>query len=320
MTSLPLAAHPSVEKSDPPLGFLGLGQMGSPIARQLVRHGYSLCVYDPDSSRIAPFLDEGYTVPASSPADLAFSSQIICSMVPDDLAAEQIIGELAPRLTNGIHLSLSTISPQLSAWAAKQYQQARRGSRFVSATVLGRPSLAEQGKLTVFVCGEASAKARVRPLLECIGTVYDLGDRPDAAAQVKLVCNSVIVSSILGLGYATAFLRAEQIDPTPVLSLLAQTPLFAGTVFQEYGQMISHDVFHPARFPVPLGLKDIQLILSQGMQNGTHLPLIELAQDLLLQASQSGWGELDWSVMGRVITARQPTGPLSHPFHEQTLL
>ncbi|GHO98677.1 dehydrogenase [Reticulibacter mediterranei] len=312
-----LVDQPGGGRADPPLGFLGLGHMGLPIARQLVRHGYSLRVYDPDPRRVALLLDEDYVV-ANSPGSLAFSSHLICSMVPDDASVEQIIGELAPRLSNGVHLSLSTISPQLSLWALKQYQQAGRGSHFVSATVLGRPPLAEQGRLTVFVCGEASAKARVRPLLECLGSVYDLGDRPDAAALVKLMCNGVIVSSILGLGYAAAFLRAEQINPAPILALLAQTPLFTGTVFQEYGQMIGHDVFQPTRFPVPLGLKDVQLILSQGVQNGTQLPLIELAQDLLLQASQSGWGELDWSVMGRVITARQPTGPLSHPLHEQT--
>jgi 3-hydroxyisobutyrate dehydrogenase-like beta-hydroxyacid dehydrogenase len=317
MTSLPLADRPSVGRADPPLGFLGLGHMGLPIAKRLLQHGYSLRVYDPDPGRVALLLDEDYVV-SNSPGSLAFSSHLICSMVPDDRATEQIIGELAPRLSGGVHLSLSTISPQMSVWAPKQYQQAGRGSHFVSATVLGRPQLAEQGRLTVFVCGEASAKAQVHPLLECIGTVHDLGDRPDAAAVVKLVCNSVIVSSLLGLGYATAFLRAEQLDPAPILALLAQTPLFTGTIFQEYGQMIGHDVFEPARFPVPLGLKDVQLILSQGEHNGTQLPLIELAQDLLLQASQSGWGELDWSVMARVITARQPTGPLSHPLHKQT--
>jgi 3-hydroxyisobutyrate dehydrogenase-like beta-hydroxyacid dehydrogenase len=239
-------------------------------------------------------------------------------MVPDDVAIRQVVEDLSPILTDGIHLSLSTISPHMAHWAAQQYRQAGRSSQYVSATVLGRPPLAEQGQLTVFVCGEASAKAQVQPLLECLGTVYDLGERIDAAPIVKLACNSLIVSALEAIGYATAFLRAAQLDPSPIVRMLAQTPLFRGTVYQEYGEMIANDVFEPARFPVPLGLKDIRLILAHAEQNSTHMPLIELARTHLLEAEQAGWSHLDWSVMGRVISLRQPTQPLAAPQHANT--
>jgi 3-hydroxyisobutyrate dehydrogenase-like beta-hydroxyacid dehydrogenase len=247
----------------------------------------------------------------SSPSLLAFSCSVVCSMVPDDAALRQVVGDLSPLLTDGIHLSLSTIAPATARWAAQQYHQAARGSQYVSATVLGRPPLAEQGQLTVFVCGGAEAKAQVQPLLECLGTVYDLGERIDAAPLLKLASNSLILSAIEALGYATAFLRAAHLDPTFALEVLAHTPLFQGTVYQEYGQMISNDIFEPARFPVPLGLKDARLMVESAQENGSHLPLVELARTHLLEAEQAGWSHLDWSVIGRVISARQPTQPLA---------
>ncbi len=301
------------ELGESPVGFLGVGQMGLPIAQRLVRHGYNLRVFDPDQERSALLRNETSATAVKSPSLLAFSCPIICSMVPDDTALQHVVSELSPLLTEGIHLSLSTISPQTARWANQHYQQAGRGSTYVSATVLGRPQLAAQGQLTVFVSGEGEAKAQVRPLLECLGTVYDLGERVDTASIVKLACNSLIVTALQGMGYATAFLRAEQLDPSLVLRILAQTPLFRGTVYQEYGEMIAQDVFEPARFPVPLGLKDIRLILAQAEQSNTHMPLIELARTHLLEAEHAGWHHLDWSVIGRVIAGRQPTQPLAAP-------
>jgi 3-hydroxyisobutyrate dehydrogenase-like beta-hydroxyacid dehydrogenase len=306
------ALSPALLKSEAsPVGFLGLGQMGLPIARRLFQHGYTLRVFDPDQERIALF-DEGNGA-VSSPSLLAFSCSVVCSMVPDDAALRQVVGDLSPHLANGIHLSLSTVAPATARWAAQQYHQAARGSQYVSATVLGRPPLAEQGRLTVFVSGGAEAKARVQPLLECLGTVYDLGERVDTAPLVKLASNSLIVTTLQGLGYATALLRAAHLDPSPIVSMLAQTPLFPGVLYQEYGDMIANDVFEPARFPVPLGLKDLRLILAQAEESGAHLPLIELARDHLLEAEQAGWSHLDWSVIGRVIAGRQPTQPLAFP-------
>jgi 3-hydroxyisobutyrate dehydrogenase-like beta-hydroxyacid dehydrogenase len=301
------------EPGESPVGFLGVGQMGLPIAQRLLRHGYNLRVFDPDQERSALLENETSATAVKSPSLLAFSCPIICSMIPDDAALQQVVRELSPLLTDGIHLSLSTISPQTARWAAQQYQQAGRGSTYVSAAVLGRPQLAAQGQLTVFVCGEASAKAQVQPLLECLGTVYDLGERIDAAPFLKLASNSLIVSALEAMGYASAFLRAAQLDPAFALGILARTPLFQGTVYQEYGQMIGHDVFEPARFPVPLGLKDVRLMVESARKAGTHMPLIELAHTHLLEAEQAGWHHLDWSVIGRVIAGRQPTQPLAAP-------
>ncbi|GHO96520.1 putative oxidoreductase YfjR [Reticulibacter mediterranei] len=298
-------------RTDEPLGFLGLGQMGLPMARTLLHHGYKLRIFDPNSTRIALLSQEANATPVTDPSLIAFSSKIVLSMTPDDTALRQIVSELSPLLSEkSIHISLSTVSSSCTQWAAEQYRQVGRGATYLSATVLGRPPLAAQGTLTILLCGPAEAKERVLPMLQQLGTVFDIGERVDAASLFKLAINSVIVSALEAMGYATAFLQAAQLDPLPALQILAHTPLFQGVVYQEYGEMIGSDRYEPALFPVPLGLKDVELILSQAEQSGFSMPLVELARTHLLEAQRAGWNQLDWSVIGRVIASRLPTGPL----------
>jgi 3-hydroxyisobutyrate dehydrogenase-like beta-hydroxyacid dehydrogenase len=166
--------------TDERLGFLGLGQMGLPMAKSLLHHGYKLRIFDPDPTRMALLSREANITPVTDPSLIAFSSEIVLSMTPDDTALRQIVSELSPLLSEkSIHVSLSTVSSICTQWAAEQYRQARRGTTYLSATVLGRPPLAEQGALTILLCGPAEAKERVLPILQRLGTVFDLGERVD---------------------------------------------------------------------------------------------------------------------------------------------
>ena len=143
-----------------PIGFVGLGQMGQPMALNLLRTGYRLRVFDVREGRMAPLVAEG-AEPGTSPAAVTEPGGIVLTMVPDDRALLGVaLGEgcILSRLgRGGIHLSLSTVSPEVSAQLAKVYQQ--QGSHYLAATVLGRPELAEEARLSIFFSGDADAKA-----------------------------------------------------------------------------------------------------------------------------------------------------------------
>lgn len=287
------------------IGFIGIGNMGAPMARHLLRAGERLRVYDLDPAKVAALVAEG-AASAASPADTAEAGGIVFSMVPNDAALEDIVtgeGGVLERLgAGGVHVSCSTISPHLARRMAALYDQ--RGSSFVVATVSGRPDVAEAGQLSIVYNGPEEAKARVRPYLSAIGNpdrLYDLGKQQAAAAGGKLALNHLICAIILALADSTALAEQSGIPPASFIRLVRESPLFAGKVF-EYGDMIAADTYQPALFPVPLGIKDIQLMLEASKAVGVQLPTAERFLDCLRQAETVGRSQDDWAVAARAIT------------------
>src|SRR5262249_23565618 len=148
------------------IGFVGLGQMGQPMALNLLQTGFELRVFDLHEERLAPLVARG-AYQAFQLEDVTEPGGIVLSMVPDDRALLQVAlsedGILSGGGQGGTHLSLSTVSPQVSAQLAKLYE--RQGSHYLAATVLGRPEVAEAAQLSMFLSGTPAAKARVLPLL-----------------------------------------------------------------------------------------------------------------------------------------------------------
>jgi 3-hydroxyisobutyrate dehydrogenase-like beta-hydroxyacid dehydrogenase len=275
--------------------------MGLPIARHLLRAGYHLRTFDLNPTRLSLLERSAQVTPVREVEEVAIPGGIVLSVVSDDQAIRHNVEALSPVLAHGLHLGLSTIAPQTARWAQDAYQQAGLGTTYLSANMLGRPTLAEVARLSILLSGAALARARVLPLLRLLGRVYEMGDRVDAAPILKLAINSLIVSALEAMASASTFLRKQGLDPVEGMSILTQTPLFEGMVYREYGAMISRDRYEPARFPVPLGLKDVRLMLHEAETIGCPLPIVQLAETHLLLAQQAGWEDLDWSVLGRVI-------------------
>ena len=250
------------------IGFIGLGQMGQPIALNLQKAGFSLRVFDLAPERAAPLVAGGATQ-AAALHEVGAPGGIVISMVPDDRALLALaLGEQGIALQlgqGGIHLSLSTISPTLSTRLAEVY--ARQGSSFLAATVLGRPDAAAKGVLSVFLSGDHSAKARVAPLLQAIGQhVYDLGEDGAAAAVAKLGANFLILAALEAMGEAAAFVERGGVERGLFLRMMIKSPLFAGAVYEGYGTTIGAQDFSDARFPLSLGIKDAELVLRATAQ------------------------------------------------------
>ncbi len=192
-----------------PIGFIGVGHMGQPMARNLLQSGFELCVYDLHPEQVAPLVALG-ACQAFRLSDVAVPGGIVITMVPDDQALEDVIlsegGILEQLGTDGIHLCMSTVSPQSAERFAALY--AAHGSCYLAATVLGRPDVAAAGRLSIFLAGPRAAQERVLPLLQVLGKdIYDVGEAPAAANVVKIAANFLIVAAIEAMGEAAAIVE-----------------------------------------------------------------------------------------------------------------
>jgi 3-hydroxyisobutyrate dehydrogenase-like beta-hydroxyacid dehydrogenase len=283
------------------LGFVGLGAMGSGMARVLLRAGHRVAVWNRTRERAAPLASEGAAV-AGSPAEAARSG-IVLTMLADDRAVEGVTsgpeGVLAGLPPGGVHVSMSTIGADTAEALARRHAEA--GRAFVSAPVFGRPDAAAAAKLSVLVAGPADAVARVTPALRALGPrLFELGVEPAAANVVKLAGNFLITAVIEGLAEAFAVAGKAGVDRAALLEVLVGT-LFDVPVYRNYGKMILEERFTPPGFTLPLGLKDNRLLLQAGERLAVPLPLASLVRDRMLAAIANGHAAEDWSAFARVV-------------------
>jgi len=281
-------------------GFIGLGQMGTGIAKSLLRTGHRLRLYNRTVSRTKALLSEGAVV-AGSIAE-ACQEEVVMTMLADDAALEEVTfgrGGIAASLKRGaVHVSLSTISVALSQRLAMEH--ARLGQEYVAAPVFGRPDAAEAARLAVVAAGKPEAVQRCKPLLEAMGQkLLVAGERPAIANVIKLIGNFLLGSMIESLSEAFALGRKSGVDEELLYEFLT-TALFPAPVYRNYGEAILRGRFEPARFTASLGLKDIRLVLAAAEAERVPMPVASVVRDRLLTATARGNAESDWSVLGRI--------------------
>jgi 3-hydroxyisobutyrate dehydrogenase-like beta-hydroxyacid dehydrogenase len=153
------------------LGFIGLGNMGLPIAANLLKAGYQLRVYNRTAQKADPLIASGAKL-VSSPNDVIEPGGIVFSMLADDAALESIAGhssDFVDRFAGGgIHVSMSTIAPRTARDLAEHH--AKGGVAYLAAPVIGRPDRAAAGTLFILLAGESNAKQVVEPLLKNLGS------------------------------------------------------------------------------------------------------------------------------------------------------
>ncbi|MDO9709093.1 NAD(P)-dependent oxidoreductase [Paracraurococcus lichenis] len=282
------------------VGFIGLGNMGSGMAANLLKAGHAVTVYNRTPAKAEPLVAEG----AQAAADLAGACRgdAVVTMLADDAAVEAVTqgeaGLLASLPPGALHISSSTISVALSERLTAAHAAA--GQRFVSAPVFGRPDAAARRELFVLAAGDDEAIEAARPLLEAIGkAVFTVAEAPPAANLVKLSGNFLIASIIEALGEAMALVAKGGVDRERYLEILTGT-LFGAPVVRTYGGLIARRQFQPAGFAAPLGQKDIRLALAAGEALRVPLPLASLLRDRFLSLLAHGGDQLDWSAIGQL--------------------
>ncbi|AYG60382.1 NAD(P)-dependent oxidoreductase [Rhizobium jaguaris] len=280
------------------IGFIGLGQMGSAMAANLLKAGHDVTVYNRSRDKAEALVGEGAKI-AATVAEACHGEAVFTMLANDDALSAVVHGEggvLASLHKNAIHISSSTISVALSERLTKEHAAA--GQRFVAAPVFGRPEAAAAAKLFIAASGEPGAIAAVAPLFEAIGQhTFVLGEEPKSANLVKLSGNFLIASVIESLGEAMALVEKGGVDRHEYLDLLTST-LFNAPVYKTYGGLIADRKFKPAGFAAPLGQKDIRLALAAGEALNVPLPLASLLRDRFLTLLAHGGEDLDWSAVG----------------------
>jgi 3-hydroxyisobutyrate dehydrogenase-like beta-hydroxyacid dehydrogenase len=277
------------------IGFVGLGNMGLPIARNLARAGYRLRVYNRTPSKAEPLLGLDGVVLVRSPAETAEPGGIVFTMLADDDAVEHLTAGkdgLAARLgPEGLHISMSTIAPTTST------RLAQLGSGYLAAPVFGRPDKAASAELIVLSAGAARARERAKPLLEVIGSaLYELGEDPASANAVKLVGNFLLMSAMEAMSEAFAFAEKHGVPRKLAAEVLTTTPLMANA-YKGYGAAIADGKFSPPGFGLRLGHKDARLVLEAAGRLNVPMPVANLVRDRYATSINKGRGELDWSAL-----------------------
>ena len=279
------------------IGFIGLGNMGAPIAANLLASGYALTVYNRTAKKAEPLVEKGARR-VDRPGEAPSRGGIVITMLADDHAVEEVVGseEFLEKLgRGGLHLSMSTISPALARHLAKLHEHA--GSAYVAAPVFGRPDAAATRKLWVCISGSAAARTRSLPLLRAVGQgIFEFGDDPGAANVVKLAGNFLIVSAMEAMAEAWTLAEKNGLSRESAASFFSET-LLACPIYKNYGKAIAEKRYTPAGFRLALGLKDVDLVLGAAAQARAPMPLASLLHDRLLAAMARGRQDMDWSAL-----------------------
>ena len=238
------------------VGLIGLGNMGSGMAANLLKGGHEVTVYNRTPSKAQALVAQGARY-AAQVAD-ACQGDAVITMLADDGAVESVVfgdGGCRSRACakGAIHISSSTISVALSEKMAAAH--AANGQRFVSAPVFGRPEAAAAAKLFVAVAGAPDAVDDCMPLFDAIGQkTFRFGDKPSDANLVKLSGNFLISSVIEALGEAMALVGKAGLDQHQYVDFLTST-LFNAPVYKTYGGLIADKKFAACRLRRSLGIQ-----------------------------------------------------------------
>jgi 3-hydroxyisobutyrate dehydrogenase-like beta-hydroxyacid dehydrogenase len=275
--------------------------MGLPIARNLIKAGHELTVYNRTRSKAEALASAGAKV-ANSLTE-ASTAEVVMTMLADDNAVEQTTfgngGILNTLASGGVHLSLSTISTALSRRLTEAHKA--RGQSFVASPVFGRPDAAEAARLVVVTAGPTEAVERVRPLLEAIARkLFVIGSEPYSANAVKLAGNFLIASMLETLSEAFALARKSGVEPAKFLEILNGS-LFQSPIYENYGKIIIAQKFSPPGFALHLGLKDVRLVLAAGDEAAVPMPVASVIRDHFVSGVARGWGDMDWAALAKVV-------------------
>ena len=275
------------------LGFIGLGNMGFPMARNLRDAGFEVVAFNRTRARAERFATEGGRA-GERPGDAAATGFVV-SMVADDRALEEVAhgadGILENLPSGGIHVSMGTVSPALSRRLSALHRE--RGTDYAAAPVFGRPDAAEARKL--WICAAGPGRARARSVLEALGQgVFDFGEDAGAANVVKLSGNFLIAAAMEAMAEAFALCEKNGVSREAAADLFAST-LFSCLIYRNYGAAIAAERYSPAGFRLALGAKDLGLVLAAARESAVPMPAASLVHDRLLASAGRGRSDLDWA-------------------------
>jgi 3-hydroxyisobutyrate dehydrogenase-like beta-hydroxyacid dehydrogenase len=289
---------------------IGLGRMGSGIAANIQKAGFSLIVYNRTAEKTKPFVDAGAKA-ASTPREAAAAADVVVTNLMDDASVLDTMtgaaGILAGMRPGAVHVGTTTISPRLSTRLAALH--AEQGSHYVAGPIAGRPDAAAAGKLFTFVAGNPEAIDRCRPVIDAYANrIIPMGEDHAVANSMKLVGNFMVASLVELIGEAYVFAESRGVDPSILTNMFKQFMPAAS----EYVDRISTRDFGRAGFTLDGGAKDVTLILEAAAEVHAPLSYASVVRDKCLAAKALGMGQLDWSCLtevSRLNAGQKPRNP-----------
>lgn len=280
------------------LGFLGLGSMGSGMARRLVDAGHDVIVWNRSQGSVENLVAAGARN-AEHPAE-ALAAEVSFSMLANDEAVESVLDADAVAAAKGnTHVLMASISPSLADRMAKRFADA--GAEYVAAPVLGRPAVAAAGQLNILAAGPGEVIDALEPYLAVIGKrTWRLGERPSVANAVKAAVNYNIIHAMQAMGESIAMTERLGVDAEQFAELLSST-LFGGVVYTGYGQLIAKEEYSPPGFHIALGRKDLALAEEVAAATGVTPATMPALVDVFERAlADEELRDYDWSAIAEV--------------------
>ncbi len=284
------------------VGFIGLGGMGLAMATNVLKAGFGLRIYNRTAEKARPLLERG-AVLARSPSEAVVPGGIVVTMVSDDQAVEDVTlgaNGLLGRLGNGVHLSMSTISPRTARRLADLHQEG--GAHYVASPVFGKPEVAAEARLWVVTSGNATARARVRRLQEAMSQrVFDFGEDPGAANVIKLAGNFLLGAAIEAMAEAFTLVQKHGVARQEAYEFFTQT-LFDCFVYRGYGALVASEHYQPVGASPSLIRKDYGLIIEAAAEGLVPMPLAGLIHERLTATVAKGRDDADWAGFAREVS------------------
>jgi 3-hydroxyisobutyrate dehydrogenase-like beta-hydroxyacid dehydrogenase len=288
-------------ESNGKIGFVGLGRMGRAMAANLAAVGREVIAYVRRPDHMKELFALGL-LPATDISSV-LDCEIVITMLPDDDAVREVVfgsggmeGIAAGMMPGAIHISMSTISPDLASQLAAEH--ARHSQGFAAAPVFGNPDAAKSRQLYIIAAGASDELDRCQPVFDALGQqVFRVGADAATAYLIKLAGNAMSAATLEMLGEVLALARKRGCDPQQLLTILTAT-MFGSRVHKIYGEKIAQQQYANGGFVFPLALKDVRLALAEAERAGAPMPSLSVVHDRLVTGIARGYAQRDWSALG----------------------
>lgn len=282
------------------IGFIGLGVMGAPMARNLLDAGHDLQIHRL-TERSQDLVDSGATA-ANTPAGAAGDADVVILMLPDTPDVDAVLhgedGVLAGLADGALVIDMSSISPVATEQFAAAVTSA--GGQYVDAPVSGGEVGARDGALTIFVGGDDAAVERAMPLLEILGARITHMGAAGAGQATKVVNQIIVALTIEAVAEGLALAEASGIDPERVRAAL-DGGFASSRILDLHGKRMVERAFDPG-FRLRLHRKDLRLAQDSAAHRGISLPGTETVAAQMDEAISRQWEDLDHSALFRLLT------------------
>jgi 2-hydroxy-3-oxopropionate reductase len=286
----------------PTVGFIGLGLMGGPMAKNLAKAGFPLVAWNRTREKAEDLVREsaGFDVKAgANPREVAGKADILITIVSDPPALEEVLwgqnGAIDGLRRGTIYIDSSTVSPDLVCKIGTACTQ--RGVGFLDAPVTGGTWGAEKGELVFMVGGEKEVLERAKPVLEMLGKrIFLLG--PTGAGQtVKLAMNLILALQVDALAEALALVNTEGVPGERLIEVLQSSMARAGVLDVKAPFMLKNEF--PPSFPLRLMHKDMRLALELAKRHGLNLPAAAASYSTYDAVKKSSTDDPDYAAVAR---------------------